>query len=106
MGPHRQMRGRGRYSLGMDGIDREILAILAAHGRASFSAIGRQVGLSTNAAAALGSARRAPRSAPSCTSSTPIAPSGIATASPATIPPASAAAVPMAASVRRHLGRH
>ena len=36
----------------MDRIDREILAILAARGRASFSAIGRQVGLSTNAAAA------------------------------------------------------
>ena len=36
----------------MDSIDSQILAILVADGRASFSAIGREVGLSTNAAAA------------------------------------------------------
>ena len=36
----------------MDAIDRRITDILAVDGRASFSHIGRQVGLSTNAAAA------------------------------------------------------
>ena len=36
----------------MDAIDRQITDILVADGRASFSRIGRQVGLSTNAAAA------------------------------------------------------
>ncbi len=36
----------------MDEIDSAITAILTADGRASFSAIGREVGLSTNAAAA------------------------------------------------------
>lgn len=36
----------------MDALDEQILSILADDGRASFSAIGRQVGLSTNAAAA------------------------------------------------------
>ena len=36
----------------MDAIDRRITDILVADGRASFSEIGRQVGLSTNAAAA------------------------------------------------------
>jgi Lrp/AsnC family leucine-responsive transcriptional regulator len=36
----------------VDGIDEKILGILADDGRASFSAIGRAVGLSTNAAAA------------------------------------------------------
>lgn len=35
----------------MDDIDRQILGILATDGRASFSHIGRVVGLSTNAAA-------------------------------------------------------
>lgn len=36
----------------MDAVDEKILGILAHDGRASFSAIGRAVGLSTNAAAA------------------------------------------------------
>lgn len=36
----------------MDAIDEKILGILTRDGRASFSAIGREVGLSTNAAAA------------------------------------------------------
>ena len=36
----------------MDAIDHRIVAILVGDGRASFSAIGRDVGLSTNAAAA------------------------------------------------------
>lgn len=36
----------------MDTLDEQILAILVADGRASFSRIGREVGLSTNAAAA------------------------------------------------------
>ena len=36
----------------MDAIDHRIVAILVAHGRTSFSALGREVGLSTNAAAA------------------------------------------------------
>lgn len=36
----------------MDAIDSKIVAILSANGRASFSAIGRNVGLSTNAVAA------------------------------------------------------
>ena len=36
----------------MDAIDHQITAILVAHGRTSFSALGREVGLSTNAAAA------------------------------------------------------
>lgn len=36
----------------MDDVDRHIVAILLEDGRASFSAIGREVGLSTNAAAA------------------------------------------------------
>lgn len=35
----------------MDGIDEQIVGILRSDGRASFSAIGRQVGLSTNAVA-------------------------------------------------------
>lgn len=36
----------------MDTIDSEIVDILRANGRASFSAVGRQIGLSTNATAA------------------------------------------------------
>lgn len=35
----------------MDGVDEQIVAILRSEGRASFSAIGRQIGLSTNAVA-------------------------------------------------------
>jgi Lrp/AsnC family leucine-responsive transcriptional regulator len=35
----------------VDGVDEQIISILRANGRASFSEIGRQVGLSTNAAA-------------------------------------------------------
>ncbi|UKJ65088.1 Lrp/AsnC family transcriptional regulator [Cellulosimicrobium cellulans] len=35
----------------MDAIDEQIISILRADGRASFSALGREVGLSTNAAA-------------------------------------------------------
>lgn len=36
----------------MDAVDREIIAILRGDGRASFSEIGRRIGLSTNATAA------------------------------------------------------
>jgi Lrp/AsnC family leucine-responsive transcriptional regulator len=49
---HRESVGADRYSRGVDAIDHQIIAILAVDGRASFSAIGREVGLSTNAAAA------------------------------------------------------
>ena len=36
----------------MDGVDEQIIRVLRADGRASFSSIGREVGLSTNAVAA------------------------------------------------------
>lgn len=40
------------YCFGMDALDRQIIGILVDDGRASFSAIGRSVGLGTNSVAA------------------------------------------------------